>query len=226
VINLPIYRRENGKLESVPGNYAILDENGLMPENTIPLSGIKYFNHNGDVTNFLDIPLLGNGSATENIAEHKMDLDSGAITGYAAYQSKNVLPISNLKASFKITDFLPQTLGQLKLFNFGIYSAVENLPDGIYFSYNADIPAGVLWIKSGVNNETQGMSISDDDVFHFITNGVSHKIYQNRTLVKTSNLSLTGNFYVGAYVKVPWPGAFITDSMKVSIDYINIETME
>lgn len=95
---MPIYRRENGKLEAVAGNFAILNGDALLPLKSQNPSVELYSNHLGVIDDFLESSVVGNGAISEIAATHRIDLTTGEdINSYSILKTKSTWAISSKK---------------------------------------------------------------------------------------------------------------------------------
>ena len=225
---MPIYRRENGKLESVPGNYSILDQNGYIPRESI-YPRVGYYNHNGNIDNFTDKIEVLNGTAVENALLHRVDLSTGLGTNTrAAYITKTQTALSS---DTIVVSYIVQ--------NIGVGVAGQRFS---YIGFCTDFsvaPFGGVKTICLMQDETgDWRTVSDDSigfeskVFPAVSNGDRITIiansseilfYQNNILInRHSKYITTDSLSIGACVFIFGASSATTDR-TLSIDFIGIE---
>ena len=226
---MPIFRRENGKLEAVPGNYAILDDYGKMPIETLPiefLTSEHYENHNGDVNNFLETAVTGIGTATEDTTNHKMYLHNpnGGGLGSALYRTKKqYIPDSEiLTASFLIDDLVVGTGGS-GLHLIGLSDALPALSTGGYcftlWSYGGTMGWWILVYNNTSNNLTASpVDPVAGDIVSFVISKTTSKAFINNVEIYSSAIIPAGLMNAGVSV-AHYAGVIDHD---ISIDYMSV----
>jgi hypothetical protein len=226
VIKIPIYRREDGFLESVPGNYAILNEVGLLDINSMNLSLEEYSNHLGTTDNFTSTGTHGNGTANTNAATHEMDLSSGdTILGYGYYSidKGNVLSSTQIFANY-IIDNIVNGGGGYRYSYIGLseswvnflssdYAAFYQKYDG---SWRVEVYNGAIVSWKNITSITNGSLLTimaTSSMIHF---------FVNKTLVATFNKNLpTHSLYAGTIVMTDTTPA--TTARELSVDMISFK---
>lgn len=191
---MPIFRREDGKLEAVPGNYAILDDSGQVPMESLNIAVEQYYNHLGNVDNLMELVETGNATGTENAADHSMDLNTGLnATGYAMYRTKKtwVLDENPLVCNFLVNNIvIGDPLIAVPTTMIGLLSGAPNFT-GSNFTVSMSSALGVQWWADSVIPPVQHSSkhiadLVDGDLITFEATNTQERLFVNGALLWTN----------------------------------------
>lgn len=224
---MPVFRREDGKLEAVPGNYAILNEDGNVPIETIISSFEDYSNHNGKTDNFMSETHVGASSLTEDAPNHKMLMDGSATVGsYAIWLLKKEYSLDSRILVFNIIIddiVLGASLTEKSMF-LGIDNAWNTWSNGIWFTrYGNDTTWRMTTAKAGsFINHNVPITVVDGDLLTIVCDGINIKFMHNGAVVAQTNinfgvLTFQGGMYIGT-------NANVANTHSLSVDYVSIKS--
>lgn len=223
---MPIFRREDGLLASVPGNYAILDEDGLLAFDTVRSVVENYSNHFGAVDNFTEVTTTGNGTATEDNANHEMDLSCGVtIVGHALFQSKKtwVLNSDPIVVNFLIGNLVSGS-GNYQRIHFGFKSdfADETRDDSVIFARLDNYYWQAVARKTNTDGSNNINAIQSGDLCTIIATDTFCKFYVNgillhKIVVQIPTVALHIGASVVSFLSAP------TIASEIGIDLISVK---
>ena len=196
MIDLPIYRRENGKLEAVPGNYAILDAAGFLPVETIRPASETYLNHLGVTDNFMEDTVNVGGTVTENAATHSKDMATGnAVNSYALWSGKTgkVLSTNILKLSCTIDNIVLGASITEKSTQIGLKGAWTTYLHGVFFwRFGGNTEFYGATFKDGSYSLTSSkITVVDGDYLTIVVTSTFVYFYVNGVLKGTITTNIT-----------------------------------
>lgn len=220
---MPIFRRENGLLAAVPGNYAILDDNGFLPGISMNPVVEDYINHNGNTDNFMETNTGGTGTAVENSALHRMDLSTGLDDeSFANYITKKTY-IPSLKSLIfvaTIQNYNPGN-GGIRRVRLGFSTEPESFSpeEAVMF-----VSTNNMWSVGAGSESSQTIDpLQNGDNIVIVVNGSKAIFYVNGLAVAKVTEGLpTLPLYAGCMIWITstYPG---DDPVDISIDYISIK---
>lgn len=185
-----------------------------------------YENHMGAVDNFTETVTDGNGTATEDAANHEMDLSSGiTVTGAAIFRMKKdwVFATKPTVCNFILQNFVPGTSGKFEAFaGFKQNFATDLYEEHAVFHWDY---TGIFRASTadGVSEQTTGIGVvSAGDVLSIIATSAKVMYFVNAVLVATHTTYVpTSTQKVGGSIVAYAAGAGA--ARLASIDYMSVK---
>jgi hypothetical protein len=210
------------ELINAANGIAGLDANALLNAELYLVGLEEYSNHLGAVDNFTQTGTAGNGTATEDGANHEMDLDTGiTINGHARFESKKVFTLISQPI---IMNFIPQNIvvgaGGIRNSSFGLDAdwTTPNHSNETKFEQVSDGTWRCAVCAVGACTFSGNIALVNGDLCTIVVTSSKVQFYVNRVLQFTSTTNIpTASMYFGAGVQGSGGGAATARTLSVDM---------
>jgi len=208
--------------QQAPGE-ASLDGNDFLPADNMYPCYEEYSNHNGNVDNYMEVGTSGNATATENAADHSMDLVTGLVlVGTARFNSKLAVALSAKPwiVNGKITNMVSGAGGTrdsyIGLSDDWTDTVQENSST---FRQNLDNNWTCVTSKAASYTNSAIAAVTAGDIMTIVATSSKVRFFVNGTLVATHTTDIPiATLKLGANVLTR--GAAATVSREMGVDLI------
>lgn len=212
-------------LRNVPDGLAGLDSNAFVRPDQASFMIEAYENHLGAVDNFTETATAGNGTATEDAANHEMDLSSGITNvGHALFRMKNdwVFAVKPMRVNFILKNFVAGTSSKFEAFAGFKNDFTSDLYEEhavFHWDYSGIFRASTA---NGVSEQTTGVgAVVAGDVLSIVATSAKVMYFVNAVLVATHTTYIpTSTQKVGGSIVAYAAGAGA--ARLASIDYMSV----
>ncbi len=205
------------------------DQYGYVRSELLPPYGEEYLNHLGNVDNFTQTAVTGNGTATSDATNHRMNLVSGTgVGGHARFETKKGWILSSKPI---ITNFIVQNIvdgvGGYKYTPIGLgesFAPIDNFSYMIVFMQYDD-NAWYTHTRNVTVTSTSIAPIANNDLLTIVATSTKASFFVNGILVSEH----TTNIPTGRSLKMagsPQGTAATTTSREIAIDMMSIKVFK
>lgn len=210
----------------VDDGVAGLDSNGFLSPSAMYACTEEYCNHLGKVDNFTETVINGNGTATEDVANHEMDLNGGITnTGYSIFKTKKSWSLSAQPIVINII------VNNISIGDDGaksIYAGLRNnfTSDaytidgcGLFIMNDGTVQ---MFVADGLGWDSDIITVSNGDLLTFIATSALVQCYKNGTFQAERATHIPNDPLYGGAAVIVW-GNGVTVAPTISLDYMSIK---